>query len=228
MREIPIKISYHSQRSSTGRIRDGGIRLRISSLVSRREQERHIEHLRSQLEEKWDEEGGALTSLNLRSVLPEGELYLSTGVYYQVRTRRAEVRSYQVQKIGRQLVISQPVDREFDAGLAEEALWKFLMQDQVPFLKMHLDALAEEWMEERCSKVRMRMAMSRWGSCDRRSRVIMLSAKLLLVEPKLLDYVCVHELAHLRYADHSDLFWYLVSEKMPQWKVLRQRLRGYE
>ena len=62
----------------------------------------------------------------------------------------------------------------------------------------------------------------------KRERVIMLSTKLLLVEQKLLDYVCVHELAHLKYADHSDLFWDLVSQKMPDWKVQRRKLRKYE
>ena len=53
-------------------------------------------------------------------------------------------------------------------------------------------------------------------------------AKLLLVEPKLLEYVCVHELAHLKYSDHSDLFWDLVSQKVPSFQIQRKRLRGLE
>lgn len=121
-----------------------------------------------------------------------------------------------------------PIERIFDREEAEETLWQFLMKDQLLLLKQRLDELAEGWIEERCKNVRLRMAMSRWGSCDRRSGTIMLSVKLLLVEPKLLDYVCVHELAHLKYADHSDLFWELVERRMPEWKMVRKRLRYYE
>jgi len=117
---------------------------------------------------------------------------------------------------------------EFEADLAEAALWKFLVKDQIPYLKLRLNQLREGWLEEEFDLVKMKMVMTRWGSCDKQRGIIMLSAKLLLVEPKLLNYVCVHELAHLRYANHSDLFWDLVERKMPDWKVQRKRLKQYE
>ncbi|MGE3279058.1 MAG: M48 family metallopeptidase [Candidatus Altimarinota bacterium] len=227
MNEIPVHISYHRQRSSTARIRDGAIYLRISSMVSRREQQEHIDHLLEKMKGSWERQQSKI-QLSLRSVFTEGEILLSTGIFYQVLMKKTQNSKVKIQKVGNVLHVLIPVDKPVDFEEAEEALWKFLERDQIGVLKQRLDDLAEEWITERCAKLRLRRTLSRWGSCDKRDRVIMLSTKLLLVEPKLLDYVCVHELAHLKYADHSDLFWDLVSEKMPDWKVQRRRLRKYE
>jgi predicted metal-dependent hydrolase len=227
MSNIPVHISYHHQRSSTARIRDGALYLRISSLVSRREQQEHIDHLIQKMQPKVRRIEDKI-KLSLQSVFQEAEILLSTGVLYQVVMKKTENSKVKFQKTGSVLHVLVPVDRPFDVEEAEEALWKFLEKDQLPILQQRLDGLADGWIAERCEKVRLRRTLSRWGSCDKREKVIMLSTKLLLVEPKLLDYVCVHELAHLKYADHSDLFWDLVSQKMPDWKVQRRRLRKYE
>ncbi|MDP2691719.1 MAG: DUF45 domain-containing protein [bacterium] len=226
--EIPIQITYHSQRSSTARIRSGKIVLRISNLVSRREQQRHIDDLLEKMMKEWGK-GKEKIALSLRSVFEEGEILLSTGVDYRIQVKKTHNEKCKIQKIGNMLMVLVPIGwREFDADEAELALWKFLVKDQREVLKQRLNDLRVGWIGEEFSVVRLREVMSRWGSCDKRRGIIMLSVKLLLVEPKLLDYVCVHELAHLRYADHSDLFWNLVSQKMPDWKVQRKRLRGYE
>jgi len=228
MSDIPVHISYHAQRSSTARIRDGAIYLRISSLVSRREQQGHIEHLLGKMKVSWERQQSRKIPLSLRAVFQEGEILLSTGIHYEIRMKKVQNSRVKIQKVGSVLNVLVPVDKSFDEEEAEEALWKFLEKDQLAVLQDRLDRLAEGWITERCERVRLRRTLSRWGSCDKRERVIMLSTKLLLVEPKLLDYVCVHELAHLKHADHSDLFWNLVSQKMPDWKIQRRRLRKYE
>ena len=245
MIESSLHISYHAQRSSTARIRDGKIHLRISSLVSRREQERHIDELTRRMLPQLEKDRIQKIPLTLQPLLRQlgggstrgfgtgsergVELLLSTGVEYHLRMKRAQGTKCKVQKVGNQLMVLVPVSwRELDLEQAEQALWKFLAKDQIPALKTRLDALRRGWMDEDFSTLKLKQVLSRWGSCDQREQVIMLSVKLLLVEPKLLDYVCVHELAHLRHADHSDLFWDLVQQKMPDWKVQRKRLRGYE
>ena len=45
---------------------------------------------------------------------------------------------------------------------------------------------------------------------------------------KCLDYVIVHELSHLVYANHSKDFWNLVSVLVPNYKELRKELNNYE
>ncbi|MET1062604.1 MAG: M48 family metallopeptidase, partial [Aeromicrobium sp.] len=51
----------------------------------------------------------------------------------------------------------------------------------------------------------------RWGSCSSGDRSIRLSHRLRGMPPYVVDYVLVHELAHLIEANHSRRFWALVD-----------------
>lgn len=62
----------------------------------------------------------------------------------------------------------------------------------------------------------------RWGSCTTNRRTIRISTRLRRVPDFVLDYVLVHELAHLRVAGHGKEFWALVG-RYP----LAERARGY-
>ena len=63
---------------------------------------------------------------------------------------------------------------------------------------------------------------SRFGSCSPADRTIRISAELATMPQFVLDYVIVHELAHLIEPNHSDEFWELVN-RYP----LTERARGY-
>jgi len=59
------------------------------------------------------------------------------------------------------------------------------------------------------SRISVRDQRSRWGSASRRG-TLSFSWRLVLAPPEILDYVVVHELAHLRWAGHGVRFWTLV------------------
>ena len=56
------------------------------------------------------------------------------------------------------------------------------------------------------SKIDLRDTKSRWGSCSTDKR-LMLSWRLMMAPPEILDYVVAHEVAHLKHMDHSKKFW---------------------
>lgn len=60
-------------------------------------------------------------------------------------------------------------------------------------------------------------AKGRWGSCDSRGN-IKLNWRLLLLPPHLIDYIIVHELAHILELNHSQNFWKIVHSLMPDFK----------
>lgn len=68
---------------------------------------------------------------------------------------------------------------------------------------------------------------TRWGSCSA-SGAVNLNWKLLAAPASVIDYVVVHELAHLRFLDHSQKFWDLVAQHHPHWKSARQWLKEHE
>ena len=56
---------------------------------------------------------------------------------------------------------------------------------------------------------------------------IILNLKLIQVPKKLIDYVIIHELCHLREHNHSRSFYELLERILPNWHDLRQQLNRY-
>lgn len=64
-------------------------------------------------------------------------------------------------------------------------------------------------------KVTIRNQRTRWGSCSG-NKTISLNWRLVLLSPRLQDYVILHELAHLREMNHSESFWKFLRELDPR------------
>lgn len=67
-------------------------------------------------------------------------------------------------------------------------------------------------------------ARTRFGSCSSRGR-ISFSFRLMQYPTEAVDYVVVHELAHLRYMNHSKQFYALIEQYLPDYKARRTMLK---
>lgn len=65
-----------------------------------------------------------------------------------------------------------------------------------------------------------------WGSCGQ-TGVISFNLKLVETSPAAVEYVVVHELAHLRWRGHGVRFWDLVNKHYPQANEIRRTLRQH-
>ncbi len=74
------------------------------------------------------------------------------------------------------------------------------------------------------SRVLVRDQRRRWGSCSP-DRTLRFNWRLVMLEPRLLDYVVVHELAHLVRPHHRPSFWAEVERLMPDYRARRSALR---
>jgi predicted metal-dependent hydrolase len=65
---------------------------------------------------------------------------------------------------------------------------------------------------------------SRWGSCHL-SGDILYNWKIVIAPNRIVDYVVVHELCHLKQHDHSERFWKLVGQVIPDYAECKEWLR---
>ena len=65
----------------------------------------------------------------------------------------------------------------------------------------------------------------RWGSCDQRG-TIRLNWRIIQAPMRLVDYVVVHELVHLRHRGHGRDYWQDVGRLMPDYERRREDLRA--
>jgi len=75
------------------------------------------------------------------------------------------------------------------------------------------------------TNISINSAKKRWGSCSA-SGSINFSWRLIMLPPEVIDYVIVHELAHLKELNHSKKFWDFVEVILPDYKVPKQWLKN--
>ena len=87
-----------------------------------------------------------------------------------------------------------------------------------------LDAMLEQtlWVNER-PPLRILTMQTQWGSCSPNGRITM-NPHLVKAPRECIDYVVLHELCHIAEHNHSERFYRLMSQVMPQWEKTKERL----
>lgn len=104
-----------------------------------------------------------------------------------------------------------------------DAVQAWLMRNARLHFSARLDHFAPQ-LGVRWTRLRLSSAQTRWGSA-RADGSICLNWRLLHYPQAVIDYVVVHELAHLRVMDHSPRFWDTVASVVPDYARLRRHLR---
>ncbi|MDD5216213.1 MAG: SprT family zinc-dependent metalloprotease [Methylococcales bacterium] len=94
-------------------------------------------------------------------------------------------------------------------------------------LKKALPPLLEKWqsiMGVQVKKFFIQKMKTRWGSCNYTQGNVRFNSELVKKPPECLEYVVVHELAHLLEPSHNARFHSLMSQFMPNWKLIKVEL----
>lgn len=94
------------------------------------------------------------------------------------------------------------------------ALSKF--KSRVLYYEKHFDIKPKE--------IIVKNLKSRWGSCYK-SGTVAFNWKVVMAPNRIIDYVVVHELCHLKHHDHSPKFWAYLESIIPDWRERKEWLR---
>lgn len=87
--------------------------------------------------------------------------------------------------------------------------------------------LIQKYIEQyqfKVNRVRITSARTRWGSCSGKNN-LNFTYRLSMAPLEVIDYVVVHELAHLKVRNHSKAFWKVVADINPEFKRYRKWLK---
>jgi predicted metal-dependent hydrolase len=76
------------------------------------------------------------------------------------------------------------------------------------------------------NRVTIRNQRSRWGSCSSRGHIT-LNFRLMLVPAEVREYILIHELMHLKQANHSIRFWRQVEVACPAFREAERWLKKH-
>lgn len=108
-------------------------------------------------------------------------------------------------------------------GSSTKQLQKWLVNEAEAAL-FHQVRIRAKQMGAKPSGMAIRNQRTRWGSCSTRG-TLSFNWRLIMAPPEVLDYVVVHELAHMTEHNHSKAFWILVGQYCPDYQACRNWLK---
>lgn len=165
----------------------------------------------------------ALTRQGTRqNLMVNGETHLVFGKVCRLevfeRSGRHEVL---IKEPGKLILYVRPATTTPNREIVLNNFYRKQLKDKIPeLLDTWQDTLGVEIYQWGVKRMK-----TRWGSCNIDKKRIWLNLELAKKEVDCLEYVIVHELAHLLERYHNKRFWGIVETVLPSWKQSRQKLR---
>jgi len=167
---------------------------------------------------------------NLKAKKVATQLVSGSSVYYMGERYAVEINeSDEVQRATLNFNDAKFVIEAQKGVTQEELMWllnNFYKQQAIE----KITPLVEHWSQKMGvtpTHVGYRKAKTRWGSCSGRDR-ISFNYYLMKMPLNLVEYVVVHELAHITHKNHSAKFWGLVGEYMEDYKEREVKIKVLE
>ena len=131
------------------------------------------------------------------------------------------------------LWVLRSLEKQTKIRNSEENFEKIKIEESEDFYRQK----AKEYLSERVkffieildikfNKIRIKNTKTRWGSCSSQKN-LNFSWKIMLAPPKVIDYLVIHEICHLKEMNHSKEFWSLVELLDPNFEEHKKWLKRH-
>jgi predicted metal-dependent hydrolase len=149
-----------------------------------------------------------------------GESHYVWGTRHRLKVIERDGRAH-VEVDGARLLMYVP------AGTDTDSRAKLLQDWQRHQLRLAVPPLIAKWepiVGRKVPRWSIRRMKTKWGSCNRETGHVWFNLELAKKHPLCLEYIIVHEMAHLLERNHSDRFTALMDKFMPDWRSRRDEL----
>jgi len=95
--------------------------------------------------------------------------------------------------------------------------------------KAYVPEIVKQWSETmglRANKIHFRKTKRQWGSCSGKND-LSFNTMMMKLPLDVIQYIIVHELAHIRHKHHQKTFWELVQKHLPEYKTQVKELKNF-
>jgi predicted metal-dependent hydrolase len=224
-RKIPAKIYIEMRRGVRFSLGKNGAILRMPLLLPASAKQVELERFKAWIIQKIAEKG-AEDSHALGKIYQDGdELQVGSRSYFiQIdwtynKTHSARLRSKNIY-----LKLTKTDTEANRTKAVRQLISRSVAQDYLPHIERRVMELNHLYFRRDIQSVSLKYNTSNWGSCSTKAN-INLSTCLLFAPDDVIDYVIIHELAHLLEMNHSPRFWKHVEDAMPDYKEKKKWLR---
>lgn len=153
-----------------------------------------------------------------------GESHYFLGRRYRLRViQKDRVASRVVLRNRSTIELQVPIENSSDQR--EQVLQRWYRQQ----LRALIPPLLEKWetaLGIEANECRIKKMKTKWGACNAEARRIWLNLELAKKPVHCIEYIIVHELAHLIERHHNDRFISIMDKHLPQWRRYQQELNA--
>lgn len=211
-----IEVLFSKKKSSSVVIKDNKLIFRLSFYLSKSLAEKHFTDLLKKIHSKLELNRFEVKLFSIDDVLNTGLFKFSNEIYNIEQTNR--VRG--VKLVENVFYINYNVKK----NLLEKYFIRLLIEKYSSRIKSYVESINAKTFNYNINDVELKYVSSKWGHCTHDNK-IMINLKLLNARIDILDYVIIHELAHIKVKNHSKMFWDEVLKFVPNFKSLRGFLR---
>ncbi len=214
----PLRIITEHRTNCRVTIRQSGIIIRVASAMPKNERLKTIEQLKLWAVTRIEANPADYAHL-LPGTTTDGDTLtiMGTSLAINITTHCAQNAVAEMDNTTIAIAIPESLAPPERKKVVTTLISKLLARRFKPVIERRIYELNELHFQRKINRVKMRHATSRWGSCSS-DGTIMVSTRILLAPSAVIDYLLVHELAHLVHPNHSPQYWALVASIIPEYK----------
>lgn len=225
-KRIPLKIVRENRPNIRAAIGKKEVILRLPNNplynISVRQEIDKVKHWLLAVDEKRD---GALDRLAIKTYTNGQKLQVGERTYtLSIITEERQTHAARLQNGVIELKIAAAEQEINLQQNIKTLLSRVIAHDHLPGITKRVQEINAAYFQKPVKSVKLRYNHSRWGSCSTTGN-INLSTRLLFAPQPVIDYVIVHELAHMIEMNHSPRFWKVVKDVMPNYKEMERWLK---
>lgn len=217
--EQEITVYIHTERRTNARVSIGkkGVTIRLPYFLSAEQRQQQIASFKDWAYKTYASKPHLLNQAKGKKY-KDGYTFMVMGEMYTLQLEEVPLASFTARLYNNIILVRQPTEStpEDRTKAIPQLISRVIAKKYYTPMHHKLLYLNKLYFGKTVNDFKLKYTNSLWGSCSRKGN-INISTRLLFAPEEVIDYVMVHELAHLVHPNHSDAFWNEVARCLPNY-----------